>query len=277
MKRWIALLCFLAILFGSAFSDEVAPAPDEIIVEVQEEPSEEILVEEPSEEPEIEQEVAQEPDPDPPQEVIEEATETEVKVDEPEKQVELEVPQVEVEEPDPEPEQKDEPADSVPVNEEPQEETTVVETEPAVETPTEPIVETKLKEEVPIAADPEPEVEEITEPQVIATSSTMIPEEEVEIADDDWGHVDDAILPREVHISFLKEPQFFSDEVILVATLINFRFEDSYTIYWQYCEDPTAEEIEWKDIEGEHSQVYNFILDKTNYVYGYRVIVVVED
>ena len=260
MKRWIALLCFLVILLGSAFSDEVAPAPDEIIVEVQEEPSEEILVEEPSEEPEIEQEIAQEPDPDPPQEVIEEKTETKVKVEEPEEQV---VEETTVEEPDPESDQKDAP---VPANEEPQEKTT-----------TESMVETKLKEDVPIAADPEPEVEKTTEPKVIATSSTMIPEEEVEIADDDWGHVDDAILPREVHISFLKEPQFFGDEVILVATLINFRFEDSYTIYWQYCEDPTAEEIEWKDIEGEHSQVYNFILNKTNYMYGYRVIVVVED
>lgn len=258
MRKFVALLCFVVLFIGSALSEDVALAPDEI-VEVQEEPSEEILVEEPSEEPEIEQEIAQEPDPDPPQEVIEEKTETKVKVEEPEEQV---VEETTVEEPDSEPERKDEPA---PANEEPQEKTT------------EPMVETKLKEEVPIATDPEPEVKKTTEPKVIATSSTMIPEEEVEITDDDWGHVDDAILPREVHISFLKEPQFFGDEVILVATLINFRFEDSYTIYWQYCEDPTAEEIEWKDIEGEHSQVYNFILNKTNYMYGYRVIVVVED
>lgn len=282
MKRFIALLCFVVLFIGSALSEDVALAPDEI-VEVQEEPSEEILVEEPSEEPEIEQNIMQEPDPDPPQEVQEEEPEPEPPIEEPEPEVQqveesvveespVEKPAVElVEEP------VQEPTIPVPANEEPQEEILVVETstetEPAVETSTEPVVETKPKEEVLIAADPEPEVEETTELKVIATSSTMVPEEEVEIEDDDWGHVDDAILPREVHITFLKEPQYFGDESILAATLVNFRFEDSYTIYWQYCEDPTADEIEWKDIEGEHSQVYSFILDKTNYTYGYRVLV----
>lgn len=153
---------------------------------------------------------------------------------------------------------------------------------PVEETVPEPAPEPELEpaaEAPPEEPEPEPEPEPVKEPdpepveKVFKSANVFVPEEEVVIEDDDWGHVDDAILPREVHITFLKEPQFFGDESILAVTLINFRFEDNYTIYWQYCEDPTADEIEWKDIEGEHSQVYSFILDKTNYVYGYRVLV----
>lgn len=150
--------------------------------------------------------------------------------------------------------------------------------EPAPEPESEPAAEAPPEE-----PEPEPEPEPVKEPdpepveKVFESANVFVPEEEVVIEDDYWGHVDDAILPREVHITFLKEPQFFGDESILAVTLINFRFEDNYTIYWQYCEDPTADEIEWKDIEGEHSQVYSFILDKTNYVYGYRVLVRVQE
>ena len=164
------------------------------------------------------------------------------------------------------------------------------EPEPAVEDPPE---EPEPEPEPDPVPEPEPEPEPVKEPEpepvkepdpepdpepvekVFESANVFVPEEEVVIDDDDWGHVDDAILPREVHITFLKEPQYFGDESILAATLVNFRFEDNYTIYWQYCEDPTADEIEWKDIEGEHSQVYSFILDKTNYTYGYRVLVIV--
>lgn len=152
--------------------------------------------------------------------------------------------------------------------------------EPAPEPEPEPAAEAPPEEPEPEPESvPEPEPEPVKEPdlepveKVFESTGAFVPEEEVVIEDDDWGHIDDAILPREVHITFLKEPQYFGDESILAATLVNFRFEDNYTIYWQYCEDPTADEIEWKDIEGEHSQVYSFILDKTNYTYGYRVLV----
>ena len=170
-----------------------------------------------------------------------------------------------VPEPEPEPAAEDPPEEPEP------------EPEPVPEPEPEPVKEPEpepVKEPEP-EPEPEPVKEPDTEPveKVFESTGAFVPEEEVVIEDDDWGHVDDAILPREVHITFLKEPQYFGDESILAATLVNFRFEDSYTIYWQYCEDPTADEIEWKDIEGEHSQVYSFILDKTNYTYGYRVLV----
>lgn len=158
--------------------------------------------------------------------------------------------------------------------------------EPEAAPEPEPVAEAPPEEEVieePIVEEeiiPEPELEaqvEESEQEVIEEAELIVEEEEVIIDDDDEGFIDDAILPREVHITFQKEPEYFGDETILVVTLVNFRFEDNYTIYWQYCEDPTAEEIEWKDIEGEHDQVYKFILDKTNYTYGYRVLVVVEE
>lgn len=165
--------------------------------------------------------------------------------------------------PEPAPEPEPEPAADDPPEEPESEPEPVPEPEPEPEPVKEP--------------EPEPVKEPDLEPveKVFESTGAFVPEEEVVIEDDDWGHVDDAILPREVHITFLKEPQYFGDESILAATLVNFRFEDNYTIYWQYCEDPTADEIEWKDIEGEHDQVYKFILDKTNYTYGYRVLVVV--
>ena len=169
-------------------------------------------------------------------------------------------------EPEPEPEPVKEPEPEPVKESEPPEE--IIPTEPQPEP--EPVVTEPEPDPEPMSVDPEPE---IVQEKVFESTGAFVPEEEVVIEDDDWGHVDDAILPREVHITFLKEPQYFGDESILAATLVNFRFEDSYTIYWQYCEDPTADEIEWKDIEGEHSQVYSFILDKTNYTYGYRVLV----
>lgn len=136
--------------------------------------------------------------------------------------------------------------------------------------PEEPIVnETEL---IPV----EPSLEEET---ALELTEIVIPEEEVpieEIAEDEpEPEPEKVILPREVHITFLKEPQFFGDEVTLAVTLINFTSTDNYTIYWQYCTDPSA--AEWKNIDGAHDEVYNFILDKTNYTYGYRALVQVEE
>lgn len=206
MRKFVALLCSLVLLFGIALCEEA-----------------------PVDTPDIE--IIEEPVP------VEEVTEPEAA---------------------PEPE---------PVAEAPPEEKVIEE----------PIVEEEIVQEPELEAQVEEEPE--SEQEVIEEAESIVEEEEEEVVidDDDEGFIDDAILPREVHITFQKEPEYFGDKTILVVTLVNFRFEDNYTIYWQYCEDPTAEEIEWKDIEGEHDQVYKFILDKTNYTYGYRVLVVVEE
>lgn len=236
MRKFVALLCSFVLLFGIALCEESPEAAPEI----------EIL-DEPAPVEEVAPEPAPEPEPEPAAEDPPEEPEPEPEpVSEPEPEP--------IQEPEPEPVKEAEPPEKI--------------------IPTEP-------EPEPIVTEPEPDPEptsidsesEIVQEKVFESTGAFVPEEEVVIEDDDWGHVDDAILPREVHITFLKEPQYFGDESILAVTLINFRFEDSYTIYWQYCEDPTADEIEWKDIEGEHSQVYSFILDKTNYTYGYRVLV----
>lgn len=238
MRKFVALLCSFVLLFGIALCEESPETAPEI--EILDEPA---PVEETAPEP------APEPEPEPAAEDPPEEPEPEPEpVPEPEPEL--------VKEPEPE---------SVNESEPPKE---IIPTEPQSES--EPVVTEPEPDPESTSIDPEPE---IVQEKVFESTGAFVPEEEVVIEDDDWGHIDDAILPREVHITFLKEPQYFGDESILAATLVNFRFEDSYTIYWQYCEDPTADEIEWKDIEGEHSQVYSFILDKTNYTYGYRVLV----
>jgi hypothetical protein len=118
----------------------------------------------------------------------------------------------------------------------------------------------------------EPQSEE-EEDELMESEEVIIPEEIVEIEDDDWGHIDEELLPREVHISFLTEPRYFGDEATLVVTLINFKPEDEYTIYWQYCTDFDVNDPVWNTIEGEHGRLYTFTVDKTNYLYGYRVLV----
>lgn len=124
----------------------------------------------------------------------------------------------------------------------------------------------------------EPSLEEET---ALELTEIVIPEEEIpieEIAEDEpelEPEPEKTILPREVHITFLKEPKFFGDEVILAISLINFTVEDQYTISWQYCIDPLS--AEWIDINGANGQIYSFIIDKTNYSYGYRAIVKVEE
>ena len=72
-------------------------------------------------------------------------------------------------------------------------------------------------------------------------------------------------------------PRYFGDEATIVATLVNFRSEDIYTIYWQYCTDATLDEPDWITIEGENSRLYSFIVDRDNYQYGYRVLIQMED
>ena len=58
-----------------------------------------------------------------------------------------------------------------------------------------------------------------------------------------------------------------------MATLVNFKPEDQYTIAWQYSIDRE----EWISIEGEDERTYTFILDENNCQYSYRALVNVED
>jgi len=94
----------------------------------------------------------------------------------------------------------------------------------------------------------------------------------VEIEDDDWGEIE-IQFERRVFISTDKEPQYLGDEMILVATLIDFQPEDRYTITWQYSEDTEN----WIDIENEHQQTITIIMDTINCHYWWRVVVTLEE
>jgi len=165
-----------------------------------------------------------------------------------------------------------------------------IEEEPSVElnTATEPTVELEpvIETEVNSESQPEPEIEEspVEEPQVEELVQEVIsPVEEVEeqeeeissnlveFEEDDWGEIT-IEMPREVYISFLQEPHYYGDTAVLVATLVNFKPEDRYTMNWQYSDDG----IEWHNIEGEDERTYTFIITKENYHYSYRVVVLLE-
>ena len=153
--------------------------------------------------------------------------------------------------------------------------------EPVVEEPTvEVIEEVPTVEETPAVEEPiekveeEPVVEEIIE-------ATITPEDEpsddiasgaIEFEEDDWGEIT-IEFKREVYISFLREPKHIGDTVTLVATLVNFKPDDQYTISWQYSIDGE----EWISIEGEDERTYTFVLDEVNCQYSYRALVEVEE
>jgi hypothetical protein len=63
------------------------------------------------------------------------------------------------------------------------------------------------------------------------------------------------------------------DTVTLVASLVNFKPEDRYTISWQYSENGQ----DWFDIMGEDERTYTFILDRINCHYYFRVVVNLEE
>lgn len=222
MKKLIAFICAMALLFGYAFCEEVTQAsPEEILNTPVEIVPEETIIEE------------------------------EIPVYEPE--------------PEPTPEETPEPMQE-PILEPTQEPTP----EPTPETTPEPIptIEPEIVVEVIVEPSPEPTIGPVIDNG--ETSSTEL----IEIRDDDYGEVTLA-LAREVYISFLKEPQYFGDSVTLIATLVNFKETDKYTIYWQYCTDSIIQD--WTYIENEFGNTYNFILDKINYRYYYRVIVELEE
>lgn len=96
-------------------------------------------------------------------------------------------------------------------------------------------------------------------------------EELVEIEDDDWGEIN-IEFERQVFLTIGKDPQYLGDEMILIATLVNFKPEDNYEIFWQY----SADENLWIPIDGEHEKILTVIIDENNYDYWWRVSVKME-
>ena len=64
----------------------------------------------------------------------------------------------------------------------------------------------------------------------------------------------------------------FGDEMILIATLVNFKPEDNYEIFWQYSTDENL----WTPINGEHERILTVIIDENNYDYWWRVSIKME-
>ena len=98
-------------------------------------------------------------------------------------------------------------------------------------------------------------------------------EDYIEIEDDDFGHIDPELLERKVFLTWLTEPIYYNEEVTLVAVLMDFLPTDTYIFTWEYSEDG----INWIEIEGEHDQMYTFIIDEINVHYYWRVKVTWED
>ena len=98
-------------------------------------------------------------------------------------------------------------------------------------------------------------------------------EDYIEIEDDDFGYIEPELLERKVFLTWLTEPSYYYEEVTLIAVLMDFLPTDTYTFAWEYSEDCEN----WIEIEGEHEQMYTFILDETNVHYYWRVKVTWED
>lgn len=105
----------------------------------------------------------------------------------------------------------------------------------------------------------------------VGAASPATPTDLEEFDDDDWGTLS-VTLERQVYISIDKEPEYYGDVVTLTVVLVNFNDDDKVTFSWQYAIDLP----DWMFIENEHEQTYTFILDKTNYLYWYRVMVELE-
>ena len=262
MKRLLALICALVLITGYAMSEsQVSPEEPtntlEEVVETIEEPVVELVEEAPSEE------VPETPSDPLPEEPVAETVEEPVVE-------ELVVKEPVVEEPIAE-EPIEEEQTETPIVEE-QTETPVVE-KPVEEEPIENLVVEEPVEEV----EEETAIEETTEEIIAEVVESEEPSSDVtsgaiEFEEDDWGEIT-IEFKREVYISFLREPKSIGDTVTLVATLVNFKPEDQYTIAWQYSIDRE----EWISIEGEDERTYTFILDENNCQYSYRALVNVED
>ena len=104
-----------------------------------------------------------------------------------------------------------------------------------------------------------------------ATSTDI--DDYIEIDDDDFGHIDPELLERRVFLTWLTEPKYYYEEVTLIAILMDFLPTDTYTFTWEYSEDYEN----WIKIEGEHEQMYTFIIDEINVHYYWRVKVTWEE
>ena len=91
----------------------------------------------------------------------------------------------------------------------------------------------------------------------------------VEFEDDDYGDITPH-LERKVYLDILRYPIYYGDEVELVAILVDFLPEDTYTFVWQESEDG----IEWHDIENATHQTYTFIITTENASHLWRVQVI---
>ena len=88
---------------------------------------------------------------------------------------------------------------------------------------------------------------------------------------EDWGEIE-IEFERSVYLTVEKEPEYFGDEMRLLATLVDFQPDDQYTIYWQYSLD----EVEWITLEDENWFTFTIIIDENNYNYWWRVVVKLE-
>lgn len=114
----------------------------------------------------------------------------------------------------------------------------------------------------------------VSESAATPTDLIEIEEEEelIEIDDDDWGEID-IEFERQVFLTIGKDPQYLGDEMILIATLVNFKPKDNYEIFWQYSTD----EILWIPIDGEHEKILTVTIDENNYDYWWRVLIKMEE
>lgn len=88
--------------------------------------------------------------------------------------------------------------------------------------------------------------------------------------DNDYGSIDIELLERKVYLDYLKKPEYYGDEVILVAILVDFRAEDKYYFEWEESEDGEN----WWLIPDAAEQTYGFILDSFNANHYWRVKVI---
>ena len=96
-------------------------------------------------------------------------------------------------------------------------------------------------------------------------------EEFIELEEDDWGQID-IVFERKVYITIDKKPEYIGDTLVLVATLVDFKPDDEYTIYWQYSTDSS----EWINLADEHTQKLIVVTNNDNYANWWRVFVKVE-
>lgn len=94
--------------------------------------------------------------------------------------------------------------------------------------------------------------------------------EYAEFEDDDFGHIDAALLTPRIFIEMSPEYVAMYEEVTLWAILID--VPENHYIEWEYSEDCEH----WTAIEGEHETTYLFVITPENMNYWWRVRVIFE-